>query len=147
MMWITSWPVEPEPGFSITDGAAGALEPEGVPIFAVIGGGGGRGREESMANNYWIVDVVKWLYVCVNKSNVFTIQTQNSEVRSEPNQRRSHQHLKWSRQHLWMQAHMALVYRSLFLAFPPRHWSCSWFPLKSGQTCFGSSVNKGSQLL
>jgi hypothetical protein len=49
--------VEPEPGFSVTDGAAGALEPEAVPIFAGIGGAGGRGRGGSMANNYRIVVV------------------------------------------------------------------------------------------
>ena len=55
MKCITPWPVEPVPGFSLTDDAAGALEPEAAPIFegtAGIGGGGGRGREGSMATNY-----------------------------------------------------------------------------------------------
>ena len=43
--------VEPELGFSVTEGAAGALEPVAVPTFAGIGGAGGRGRG-SIATNY-----------------------------------------------------------------------------------------------
>ncbi len=55
MKCITPWPVEPVPGLLPTDGAAGALEPEAVPMFegtTGIGGGGGRGREGSIATNY-----------------------------------------------------------------------------------------------